>query len=97
MSQNRKNLRRNKKGAIVAYDTDETYRITIRNRKLQDAPLIVRAYLNGYWKMQSHSDAYERKDAQTIEFQVTVPGRSEKEMTFKVEGLNLQGGFVLNQ
>lgn len=97
MKRERKKLRRNKKGRIVSYDTDEAYRITIQNRKVADAPLIVRAYLSQYWKMQSHSDDYDRKDASTIEFAVTVPGRSEREITFQVEGINLQGGYVLNQ
>ncbi|MBT3270982.1 hypothetical protein HN371_27825 [Candidatus Poribacteria bacterium] len=97
MKRERKKLRRNKKGRIVSYDTDESYRITIQNRKLADAPLIVRAYLSQYWKMKSHSDDYDRKDAATIEFAVTVPGRSEREITFEVEGLNLQGGYVLNE
>ena len=47
--------------------------------------------------MKSHSDDYDRKDASTIEFTVTVPGRSEREITFEVEGLNMQGGYVLNE
>jgi len=96
MKRERKKLRRNKKGRIVSYDTDESYRIKVQNRKLADAPLIVRAYLSQYWKMKSHSEDYERTDASTIEFKVTVPGRSEREITFDVEGINLQGGYVLS-
>jgi hypothetical protein len=96
MKRERKKLRRNKKGRIVSYDTDESYRIKVQNRKLADAPLIIRAYLSQYWKMKSHSDDYERTDASTIEFKVTVPGRSEREITFDVEGINLQGGYVLS-
>jgi len=57
--------------------------------------LIVRAYLSQYWKLKSHSDDYERVDATTIEFKVTVAGRSEREITFDVEGINLQRGYVL--
>ena len=97
MQRERKAIKRNKKGQIVSYDTDETYRIAIHNRKLSDAPLIVRAHLSNYWEMKEHSDPYERKDAGTIEFETTVPSRSEKEISFRVEGKNLQNGYVLNE
>ena len=97
MNRERKAIKRNKKGQIVSYDTDETYRITVHNRKLTDAPLVVRAYLSHYWEMKEHSDPYERQDVSTIEFETNVPSRSEKEILFRVEGKNLQNGFVLSE
>ena len=97
MKRERTAIKRNKKGQIVSYDTDETYRIAIHNRKLTDAPLVVRAYLSNYWEMKEHSDPFERKNVSTIEFETTVPSRSEKEISFRVEGKNLQNGYVLNE
>lgn len=97
MSQQRQNIRRNKKGQIVAYDTEERYRVQVRNRKTTDAPLAVRVVLDGYWQMVEHSDPYERLNARQIEFRITVPAQSEKVIGFRVRGLNRTGGYVLSR
>ena len=97
MRRERTNIKRNKKGQVVAYNTDESYRIRIQNRKLSEAPLVVRASLGDYWEMKKSSDEFVREDASTIEFRVTVPPRGEREITFEVEGINLQGGYVLSE
>ena len=65
---------------------EEDFEIRVRNRKAD--PIQVRVVEHLYrwsnWTITQKSDAFTKKDAQTIEFTVAVPPDSEKVMTYRV-------------
>lgn len=63
----------------------DSFETQIRNHKSEDVRLIIVEELYGYWEIVEKSDDYTKKDFQTIEFEVTVPGGGEKEVTYTVE------------
>ncbi len=65
---------------------DETFEIKLRNRKEDPVEIRVVEHLYRWsnWRIKAGSDAFEKKDAQTIEFRVTVPPDEEKTVTYTV-------------
>ena len=65
---------------------DEDFEIKVRNRKTE--PIQVRIVEHLYrwsnWSITQKSDDFVKKDAQTIEFNVTVPPDAEKVVTYRV-------------
>lgn len=91
MHDKRINIRRNKDNKIVLYDTDEIITAKIENFKDKPAVLTMIQHIGGEWKMieckmiEHKGDAevqrdakYERKDANTLKFEITLPARTEK-------------------
>jgi hypothetical protein len=65
---------------------DETYEISLRNHKDEAIEVIVVEHLWRYsnWKLLYNSHDYTKKDAQTIEFKVTVPKNGETKIVYTV-------------
>ena len=65
---------------------EEDFEIKLRNRKAE--PVTVRVVEHLYrwtnWNITQKSDAFTKKDAQTVEFNVAVPADSEKVVTYRV-------------
>ncbi|MBI5693063.1 MAG: DUF4140 domain-containing protein [Verrucomicrobia bacterium] len=65
---------------------EEDFEIKVRNRKAE--PVTVRVVEHLYrwsnWSITQKSDAFVKKDAQTIEFSVFVPPDAEKVVTYRV-------------
>ncbi|MES2697512.1 MAG: DUF4139 domain-containing protein [Verrucomicrobiota bacterium] len=65
---------------------DEDFEIKVRNRKTE--PITVRVVEHLYrwsnWSITQKSDDFVKKDAQTIEFNVTIPPDTEKVVTYRV-------------
>jgi hypothetical protein len=97
MSSKRANVRRDKKGKTVVYDTEESYRMTVKNHKNAQVRVILRAYLNDYWQMSQSDHNYEKKDAQTIEYIISVPANTEEVINFQVSGKNISQGYVIRK
>ena len=89
------NIRRNNANNIVLNDTDEIYKIEIENFKKTPIDLVVVEHIPGYWKMAESSHKFEKKDAFTLEYKLTLPAESTGEkkttVTFNVNRLNVQG------
>jgi hypothetical protein len=66
---------------------DESFEIKLRNRK-QDAPVEIRVVEHLYrwstWEITKHSDAFTKKDSQTIEFRIPVKPDEERTVTYSV-------------
>ncbi|MDP1586353.1 MAG: hypothetical protein Q8M07_01305 [Prosthecobacter sp.] len=66
---------------------DESFEIKVRNRK-QDEPVEIRVVEHLYrwtnWEIREPSNAFEKKDAQTIEFRVALKPGEEKTLTYTV-------------
>uniref|UniRef100_UPI003783CE50 DUF4139 domain-containing protein n=1 Tax=Prosthecobacter sp. TaxID=1965333 RepID=UPI003783CE50 len=66
---------------------DESFEIKVRNRK-QDEPVEIRVVEHLYrwtnWEIREPSNAFEKKDAQTIELRVALKPGEEKTLTYTV-------------
>lgn len=61
-------------------------RIRIRNHKQVDAPVVVRDRLMGQanWTIEDNNIEFKKIDFQTVEFPLTVPANSERDVQFRV-------------
>ena len=91
MKDEKTNIRRNVWNQNVLWDTDEEYKVEVENFKKAPAELVVVEHIPGYWRMVKTSDAFDRKDAFTIEYRLTLPQESKKTITFALNRLNVQG------
>jgi hypothetical protein len=91
----RTNLRRNIRNEIVLWDTEEELRIEIENFKNEPADLVVVERIPGYWRLLKSSHPFQRKDAFTIEYHLTLPkestGNNKTVVTLSYNRLNVQG------
>jgi len=82
------NIRRNNKDKIILYDTDEV--ITARIENFKDSPAILTVIQHipgqpaatvrqhGEWDMEKCNMKYKKKDANTLEFEIELPARTEE-------------------
>lgn len=65
---------------------EEAFEIKVRNRKAEPVNVRVVEHLYRWsnWRVVQQSDQFVKKDAQTIEFHVTVPPDAEKVVTYRV-------------
>ncbi len=68
-----------------SYGIRESYSIELKNHKTEDAKIIVTEHLYGNWQITKASEQYKKKDANTIEFEVTVPKDGAKTITYTAE------------
>ncbi len=93
----RTNIRRNNNNQDVLWDTDEVFKIEIENFKKEVVNLVLVEHVAGYWKMieNSHPKEFQKKDAFTFEFHLTLPaestGTKKTTVTFNLNRLNVQG------
>jgi hypothetical protein len=91
----RQNMRRNTGNNVVLWDTDEELKIEIENFKKDDANLVIVEHIPGYWKLGKSSHEFQRKDAFTIEYHLTLPkestGNKKTVVTLSYNRLNVQG------
>ncbi len=80
------NVRRNDSRQIVLYDTDEEITAKIENFKDSPAVLTMIQHIPGQWDMESCTldgkrlnldKDYKKKDVNTLEFEITLPARTE--------------------
>ena len=66
--------------------TDESYRIKLRNHKEETVEVVVVEHLYGYteWEIRESSLPYEKKDASTIEFKVSLAPDEEVLLNYTV-------------
>lgn len=64
----------------------ESYRIDLRNHKDEAVEVLVKENLFRWsnWQITNASDNYEKVDARTVHFPVTVPAHGEKSVTYTV-------------
>ena len=70
-----------------AHDMSESFRIELRNHKDEPVKVVVKENLYRWvnWKITRSSDDYEKIDARTIHFEVEVPARGQKQVTYTVD------------
>ncbi len=70
------NQRKNNSERVVLYDTDEIITAKIENFKDSPAILTMIQHIPGQWDMEQCDMEYVKKDASTLEFEVTLPART---------------------
>ena len=78
MKDTRINLRKNKRGDVVLYDTDEQITAKIENFKDSPAVLTMVQHIPGQWDMETCNLKYTKKNVSTLEFEITLPARTEE-------------------
>ena len=68
---------KNSRGDVVLYDTNEQITAKIENFKNSPATLTMIQHVPGQWDMESCNMKYEKKDANTLEFEIQLPARNE--------------------
>lgn len=68
---------KNSGGNVVLYDTNEQITAKIENFKDSIAVLTMIQHIPGQWDMESCNMEYEKKDANTLEFEIQLPARSD--------------------
>jgi hypothetical protein len=71
------NVRRDTHGGIVLYDTDEIIIAKVENFKDSPAVLTMIQHVAGEWKMLECNMEFEREDASTLKFELTLPARTK--------------------
>ena len=62
----------------------ETVKIELRNRKNKPVTVTVIEHLRGDWEFIGTTPKVRKKEAHKVEFEVTVPKKSEKDFTYQV-------------
>ncbi|MEO8803801.1 MAG: hypothetical protein ABI304_10820, partial [Rudaea sp.] len=65
---------------------DETFEISVRNRKKEAATVVVREYLYRWnnWQITEKNHAFNKQDAQTIDFPLDIAADGEAKLTYTV-------------
>ena len=95
MKDTRINLRKNNRGDVILYDTDEEIVAKIENFKDKPATLTMIEHIPGQWEMKKCNMEYTRKDAFTLEFEIELPARTDKgpavkELTMRYSRINVR-------
>jgi len=72
------NRLKNDNGNVIRYDMDELITAKIENFKDSPAVLTMIQHIPGEWKMIKCNLDYKKKNANTLEFEITLPARTEK-------------------
>jgi len=78
MKDTRINIRKNNKDQTILYDTDEIITAKIENFKDSPAVLTLIEHIPGQWDMEECNMKYVKKNANTLEFEIKLPARTEQ-------------------
>jgi len=89
------NLRKNNDDKVVLYNTDEEIYAKIENFKDKPAVLTMIQHIPGQWDMEECNMQYVRKSADTLEFEIKLPARTQagpaaKELTMRYHRRNVR-------
>ena len=71
---------------VDARTLDESFEISVRNRKKEATTVLVREYLYRWsnWEITAKNHAFSKRDAQTIDFPLDIPADGEGKLTYTV-------------
>ncbi len=84
------NKRLDASNRIAAFDLQETWELELRNLREEPVELLVREHQAGTWEMEEASLDYEREDAETLVFHVTLQPGEEHELSYRIRHINRQ-------
>ncbi len=70
----------------AAKTIDESFEVSVRNRKKEAATVIVREYLYRWsnWEITAKNHDFVKRDAQTADFALAIPADTESKLTYTV-------------
>ncbi len=80
MKDGRINVRKNNDNQTILYDTDEEITTKIENFKDSPAVLTLIEHIPGQWDMEKCNMEFERKNADTLQFEIKLDARGKKEL-----------------
>lgn len=90
MKDTRINLRHNQSNTVILYDTDETIQARIENFRDQPAILTLIEHIPGQWDMSESTHEYEKENANTVRFLISVPAQGEETVVFNYNRRNVR-------
>jgi len=84
------NKRLDASNKIAAYDLQETWELEARNLREAPVELLVREHHEGTWEMEEASEEYEREDAETLVFRLTLEPGETRELSYRIRHVNRQ-------
>lgn len=75
----------------VLYDVEREMKVEIENFKDAPAAVTLVEPMPGEWEVLESSHPSKRKDARTLEFEITVPAKQKVVVTFKYAQRNIRG------
>jgi len=91
-SQQRSNVRRNRKNRVILYDLEESMRVAIENFKDQPARIRIIEPMRGDWEIRASSHDYERRNAGELRFELSIPAHGRQLLKYQVLRRNLRAG-----
>jgi len=79
----RKNIKRNRNNQIILHDKVETMQVTIENFKDKAATINIIEPMSGEWEIIKSSHTYKRKHQQQMEFNINLPAKGKKTLTYR--------------
>jgi hypothetical protein len=73
---------------IATYDLLETHLLEVRNLRESPVRLQLRQHHDGYWKIEHATEEYDRPDAGTIVFEITLEAGASREITYRIRRMN---------
>jgi hypothetical protein len=69
---------------VSAHTIDESFEVSVRNRKKESATVVVREYLYRWsnWEITAKSNAFVKRDAQTVDFPLDIAADGEAKLTY---------------
>ncbi|MDI6795393.1 MAG: hypothetical protein QMD09_00525 [Desulfatibacillaceae bacterium] len=90
MRQTRVNERKNTRGRVVLYDTDEIIEAKIENFKDQPAVVMLYQHIPGQWQLVNSSLDFSRKNANTLEYEVRLAAGQAKNLVLHYQRKNVR-------
>lgn len=87
----RVNIRRGSNNRVILYDSDEVIQAEVENFSDRPQELLVRQHIPGQWDEKDFSHPYELRDAQTLEFTLTLAPREKAELNLHYRRRNIRG------
>ena len=79
----KKNIKRNRKNRIILHDEIETMQLIIENFKDKEATINIIEPMSGEWDIISNSHPFTRKHHQQLEFNIKLPPKGKKTLTYR--------------
>jgi hypothetical protein len=90
MQETRVNEKKNTRGRVVLYDTDEIIEAKIENFKDQPAVIMLVQHIPGQWQLVRSSLDFSRKDANTLEYEVRLAAGQTKNLVLHYQRKNVR-------
>ncbi len=92
LSQQRSNIRRNRKNRVILFDLRESMRVEIENFKDKQARIRIIEPMSGEWEISDSSHAYERRNASELRFELRIPPHGKQVLSYDVLRRNMRTG-----